>query len=337
MFNSIAMRRLIVVFFALVFLGSSGIVIWYVSYLRTPSPGEGEAIVQIARGMGVRQIGALLAQKGLIQNDSRYLAYVYFAELTTRLRAGEYRIARGLTPPQVLQLLVDGTTLRHQVTIPEGLSVVQVAQLFARDGWIDPDRFLALSTNKEFILSLGLQLESLEGYLFPETYTLVRNEVSEKRVLEMMVQRFLQVWSGLQVPNEGVHGLNRHQVVILASVVEKETGASEERPLIARVFLNRLEKKMRLQSDPTVIYGIKNFNGNITRADLRAQTPYNTYVIAGLPAGPICNPGRAALEAILIPAESQVLYFVSRNDGTHIFSTNLRDHNRAVRKYQLKN
>jgi len=330
------MRRLFLVLLVLVFLGFSGLGIWYVSYLRTPSTGEGEEIVRIARGMGVRQIGALLAQKGLIQNDIRYLAYVYLGDLTTRLRAGEYSIARGLTPPEVIRLLVEGATLRHQVTIPEGLSAVQVAELFARDGWIDPDRFLALTRKREFIHSLGLEVESLEGYLFPETYTMVRNEVSEQRVLEMMVQRFFQVWSALQVPERGVHGLSRHQVVILASIVEKETGAASERPLIARVFLNRLEKKMRLQSDPTVIYGIKDFNGNITRADLRTKTPYNTYVIAGLPAGPICNPGRAALGAIIIPAASEALYFVSRNDGTHIFSTNLRDHNRAVWKFQRK-
>ncbi|MBM9615784.1 endolytic transglycosylase MltG [Desulfobulbus rhabdoformis] len=330
------MRRLFLVLLVLVFLGFSGLGIWYVSYLRTPSTGEGEEIVRIARGMGVRQIGALLAQKGLIQNDIRYLAYVYLGDLTTRLRAGEYSIARGLTPPEVIRLLVEGATLRHQVTIPEGLSAVQVAELFARDGWIDPDRFLALTRKREFIHSLGLEVESLEGYLFPETYTMVRNEVSEQRVLEMMVQRFFQVWSALHVPEKGVHGLSRHQVVILASIVEKETGAASERPLIARVFLNRLEKKMRLQSDPTVIYGIKDFNGNITRADLRTKTPYNTYVIAGLPAGPICNPGRAALEAIIIPAASEALYFVSRNDGTHIFSTNLRDHNRAVWKFQRK-
>jgi UPF0755 protein len=137
----------------------------------------------------------------------------------------------------------------------------------------------------------------------------------------------------LNVP-EKVHGLNHHQMLILASIVEKETGAVQERPLIARVFLNRLERKMRLQSDPTVIYGLADFNGNITRADLQRSTPYNTYVIPALPAGPICNPGHGALEAVVHPVESNALYFVSKNDGTHVFSTHLNEHNRAVQQYQ---
>jgi UPF0755 protein len=326
------MRRLLIALSLAVLVSLAGIGLWYRSYLVTPAPGQGEVVVDIPKGSGVRGIGALLAARGVLDNDIRYLAMVYFSGLRTKLKAGEYSIPRGLTPPQVLELLASGRTLRHRVTIPEGLTAAQIAAVFEQDGWIKQTRFLALVKDAVFLRQLGIEGGSLEGYLFPETYTLVRNEADEATVIRMMVARFQQVWQALEVP-ESLE-LNRHQLLTLASVVEKETGVEAERPLIARVFYNRLAKKMRLQSDPTVIYGIADFNGNLTKADLKRETPYNTYVIPGLPPGPICNPGRAALEAVLHPVESDALYFVSKNDGTHVFSSNLADHNRAVQRYQ---
>lgn len=315
----------------LVALGGTGL--WYWSYLTTVSPGSGEVVVVLAKGIGVRGIGAVLAGNGLLADDLRYLALVSLSGAKARLKAGEYSIPRGLTPPEVLRLLINGTTLRHHLTVVEGATAEQVATLFARDGWVRQDAFLQLARDPGYIRQLGLEdVPSLEGYLFPETYTLIRQETDAAAVTRMMVDRFLHVWNEIKTPE--LHGLSRHQLVTLASVVEKETGAAAERPLIARVFLNRLAQKMRLQSDPTVIYGIPAFNGNLTRADLRRATPYNTYLIPALPPGPICNPGRAALEAVLHPAVSDALYFVARNDGTHIFSTNLTDHNRAVETYQ---
>jgi UPF0755 protein len=325
------MHRLLLFLLPILLLLGSG-VLWYKSYLTTGSPGSGEIIVVIPKGIGVRGIGALLAANGILENDIRYLCLVHFSGLKTRLQAGEYSIPLGLTPPEVLQLLATGNTLRHHVTIPEGVTAEQIAALFAKDGWVKRDRFLALVQDVEFINKLGIEAMSLEGYLFPETYTLVRNATDESSVIRMMVDRFQQVWKDLNV--EEANGLNRHQLLTLASVVEKETGAAAERPLIARVFFNRLAKKMRLQSDPTVIYGIRDFNGNLTKADLKRETLYNTYAIPALPPGPICSPGRAALEAVLHPADTEALYFVSKNDGTHIFSTNLADHNRAVQTYQ---
>ena len=310
--------------------GSAGL--WYSSYLTTKSPGSGEVVVLIPKGAGVRGIGALLAANGLLEDDIRYLGFVYFSGLRTKLKAGEYSIPRGLTPPAVLELLAKGSTLRHHVTIPEGMTAEQIAALFEKDGWINRERFLTLVAVGNYLRQFGLDVTNLEGYLFPETYTLVRHEANEESVIRMMVDRFRQVWKELEVPDN--IQLNQHQLLTLASVVEKETGVASERPLIARVFYNRLAKKMRLQSDPTVIYGIRDFNGNITRADLKRETPYNTYVIPALPPGPICNPGRASLEAVLRPVDSDALYFVSKNDGTHVFSSNLADHNRAVQIYQ---
>jgi len=181
---------------------------------------------------------------------------------------------------------------------------------------------------------LGLGAETLEGYLFPDTYFFPK-DVTVEKIISTMVLRFWSIFSPAWKERAKHYGLTVHQVVTLASIIEKETGAAFERPLISSVFHNRLRKKMRLESDPTVIYGIKNFDGNLTRKHLKTRTPYNTYAIRGLPVGPIANPGRASLEAALFPEKTSFIYFVSKKDTTHHFSTNLKEHNRAVRKYQL--
>lgn len=326
------MRRLLVALLVVVLAVAGGTGLWFWSYLSFAPAGRDEVVVVIPRGTGVRGIGTILAAKGVLDNDIRYLALVRFAGLTARLKAGEYSIPAGLTPPEVLQLLATGATLRHQVTVPEGLRLEQVAEIFVRDGWVERDQFLTLARNPGFIAGLGIAATNLEGYLFPETYTLIRQETDAAQVLRLMVAQFEREWLTIR-PVEPA-SMTRHELVTMASIVEKETCVAEERPLIARVFLNRLARRMRLQSDPTVIYAIPDFTGNLTRADLRKATPYNTYVIPAMPPGPICSPGRAALEAVIRPVDSNALYFVSKNDGTHVFSTNLADHNRAVRTYQ---
>ncbi len=303
-------------------------------YATTPSPGNGSVLVQIPRGAGVRDIGAVLAEQRLLENDVRYLILVRLTGTGTRLQAGEFELQYGWTPLQVLRFLEQGKTYTRQLTIPEGLTLTDIAVLFAEHGWGSKEKLTDLAREKSFCLALGVEQASLEGYLFPDTYYLTRGEMRERDLLAMMVRRFHEVWSQLQVPEQ--FAFSQHEIVTLASMVEKETGTAAERPLISRVFINRLERGMRLQSDPTVIYGLKTFNGNLTRSDLRTPSPYNTYVVQGIPAGPICNPGRDALEAILLPAETDALYFVSRNDGRHHFSTTLKEHNRAVRKYQKK-
>ena len=306
--------------------------LWYALYITTPAPGTGTVTVVIPRGAGVRRIGALLAEHKLIGNDIRFLILARLTHAGTRLQAGEFSIPRGLRPAEVLALLARGKAVQHPVTIPEGLTMEEVAQVFADKRWVNKTEFLALCREPAFIHHLGIQQNQLEGYLFPDTYALVRDKSDAKSIITQMVHRFLRVWK--EIAPEKKSSLNRHRIVTLASIVEKETANPTERPLIARVFLNRLNRSMRLQSDPTVIYGLPDFNGNLTRKDLRRATPYNTYVINGLPPGPICNPGRAAMEAVLHPADSTALYFVSKNNGSHYFSTTLREHNRAVRRYQ---
>ncbi len=181
----------------------------------------------------------------------------------------------------------------------------------------------------------GINADTFEGYLFPDTYHFP-GDVQAEKIIQAMVKRFHAVFTPEWRTRAETLGFTVHQAVILASIVEKETGDPSERPVISSVFHNRLKRNMRLESDPTVIYGIKNFNGNITRKDLKRKTPYNTYRIKGLPAGPISNPGKESIRAVLYPANTRFLYFVSKKNGTHAFSTNLADHNRAVRQYQLR-
>lgn len=305
---------------------------WIGVYIYSPSVVSTDTVVYIPKGAGVRNIMALLSEKSLVKDDIRFLILTRISGTAMRLRAGEYRIPPHQKPLQILRILERGEVVRHSVTLPEGVTIKQIASILEKEHWIDPGRFIELTRSRKFIQTLGLDLDNLEGYLFPDTYSLVRGEVTEESLIAMMVSRFLQVWK--DVTANLATDIVRHQIVVLASIVEKETAAEEERPLIARVFLNRLEKKMRLQSDPTVIYGIDDFSGNLTRDDLNRETPYNTYFITGLPPGPICNPGKESIVAVLNPADAPYFYFVSKNDGTHHFSTTLKEHNRAVRKYQ---
>jgi len=210
-----------------------------------------------------------------------------------------------------------------------------MADLIARESIAPAEKFLALAADPGLAQRLGVTATGLEGYCFPDTYAFIKNTPPET-VLRTMVSRFHRVFAAERAAagDPSRLGLTDHEVVILASIVEKETARPDERPLIAGTFLNRLHRGIPLASDPTVIYGIPHFNGNLTRSDLESPTPYNTYVRAGLPSGPIANPGRAALRAALDPAPVDYLYFVSRNDGSHQFSRTLEEHNRAVREFQ---
>ena len=331
------MRRFCFLSFLTLFIAGLSACGWLAWYVFSPVAGSGEVLVDIPKGAGVRDIKTLLAKKGIIRDDLRFLVLMRLLREIERqypptLRAGEFLVPLGLTPLQVIRFLQQAKPVQHWVTIPEGLTMRQIAAIFAKDGWADAAVFLRLCQDHDFIRSLGIKADSLEGYLFPETYSVVRGDTNERGLISRMTRRFFTVWNSLAQPAN--LRLNQHELLTLASIIEKETGSAGERELIAGVFYNRLRRGMRLQSDPTVIYGIPDFNGNLTRADLRAATPYNTYTINGLPPGPICNPGQAALEAALRPAEVPYLYFVSKNDGSHQFSRTLKEHNRAVRRYQ---
>jgi len=236
-------------------------------------------------------------------------------------------------------MLTSGKSLARSITIAEGLNIFDIAAEFEKEKICTQKEFLEIVEDKDFIKSLlGEELPSLEGYLFPETYKYTKYE-GPKVIISSMVKRFLIVWNEQLAGEIGKLNWSRNQVVTLASIVEKETGAAFERPLISSVFHNRITKKMRLQTDPTVLYGMalrdRKMPINITRADLHTPTPYNTYTIDSLPPAPIANPGKEALLAVLNPATSNFLFFVSQNNGTHVFSETLQQHNKAVQQYQL--
>ena len=312
-----------------------GIYFWFWSYADAVGPlaaGQ-KAEVIIPPGSSLDRIQELLDEKKIIIPDSRFGLLARKTGVDQRLRAGEYLFCGPVTPRQVLKKLADGEVILHPVTIPEGVNIYQIADILATNSRFDRQRFLDLVTDQEFIKKTGLAGKSLEGWLFPDTYHFIRSQ-DEEDVIKMMTDRFRKIYDELLAGLAEPPAMTEKQVVTLASIVEKETGVAAERPLIAAVFLNRLQKGMYLQADPTVIYGLKKFNGNLTKKDLRDPTPYNTYRRKGLPAGPICNPGRESLAAVLHPADANYLYFVSRNDGSHYFSKTLTEHNRAVYRFQ---
>lgn len=291
-------------------------------------------VVQLPRGSGLRQVARLLSRAGVVDHPRLFVLAARLSGRGTGLKAGEYRLSAAMSYGAILEHLHRGRVLLHPVVIPEGFTLEQIAQRLAARGLVDKQRFLALARDPDFARGLGIEAPSLEGYLFPATYRLPRG-LSEQTILTRMVRRFLKEWRRLE-PLARRQGLSRHQVVTLASIIEREARLPSERRLISAVYHNRLKKNMPLQADPTVIYGLDAFDGNLTRRDLASDTPYNTYLHRGLPPGPICSPGAASLEAALDPAPVGYLYFVARGDGSHHFSATYRQHARAVRRYQRR-
>ncbi|MDA8164038.1 MAG: endolytic transglycosylase MltG [Desulfobacteraceae bacterium] len=321
---------------------------WLRSYAERPSRRAATAgTVVIPAGTGLKGIRAILVREGVIDDDIRFFLLARLLQVAGRLKAGEYRFPDGATPVMVLRQLEAGRIVRWPVTIPEGATLTEIAEILAKGKWVEKEQFLALVRDPQFARKLGIQASTLEGYLFPDTYYLSRGQGPEE-IVRMMVAQLRTVVAELcpgfspASPNTAPLActagsplpMSLHELLTLASIVEKETGRADERPLVACVFENRLRKDMMLQADPTVIYGIPEFNGDLTREDLQTATPYNTYMVKGLPPTPIASPGRAALQAVLCPASKPYLFFVSRNDGTHQFSTTLEEHNRAVQIYQ---
>lgn len=305
-------------------------------YGETPGPlTEATTMVYIPPRSSFHTIERILGETGVVAPDVRFRWLAMARGEAQRLRAGEYRFRAGQTPGQVLDDLVAGKVVRRKVTIPEGANIAQVAGIVAAEQLVDAQRFVKLAKSWQTAEQFGLEADTLEGYLFPDTYYFARGQ-EPTELVKAMVGRAQQVLAGLLEGAPADLQLTPHQVLTLASIVEKETALPAERPLIASVFRNRLNRGMLLQADPTVIYGIAQFDGNLTKADLKTATPYNTYVNKGLPPGPIANPGREAIAAVLNPAPEPYLYFVSRNDGSHHFSKTLAEHNQAVRKYQKR-
>jgi UPF0755 protein len=288
-------------------------------------------------GSSAEAIGRKLQALGLIRHPLVFGLLVRARGLGGELKAGEYALEGPLSLEQILAKLARGDVVRKEVTVPEGRTLEETALLAGAAGLDVPD-FLAAARDTDLIGDLDPEASDLEGYLFPDTYEIPLTTDPARGLVERMVGRFRQVMAPHLARIEE-KDMTVREVVILASLVELETADPAERPRIAAVFLNRLERGMLLQTDPTVIYALKQegeWNGNIRRRHLEMDSPYNTYRFAGLPPGPIGSPGRESLLAVLDPAETKELYFVSRNDGTHQFSETLREHNRAVDRYQRR-
>ncbi len=325
---------------AVLILGLLGVRVWWRAETERPllgPPGE----IAVPAGASTQAIAGQLFATGLIPRPWTFTLLVRLRGDGARIKAGRYRFDGPYSLLDIEQKLVQGEVERREITFTEGKNVFEMAEIAGRAG-LDNAAFLAAARNPSAIVDLDPGAMTLEGYLFPETYD-IRNNASVEALVAEMVSHARDVFDRLGVGAAGrsIAGvsLNLRQIVTLASIVELETAAPAERPRIAGVFLNRLRLGMKLQTDPTVIYALKlegRYHGNIRKVDLGSESPYNTYRFGGLPPGPIGSPGLAALLAVLKPAATKDLYFVSRNDGTHVFSTTLRDHERAVDEFQRR-
>ena len=334
------MRRLLGWFFVLVLLAVLAVGAWIFVTLERPFRGYDapEQFVEIPAGAGSGSMGRRLAEAGVVRSATAFRAAVWLRGSSRRLQAGEYRFDQPMTTAQVVDKIARGDVYVRAITFREGLTNREMAALFESGSFGAAADFLTAARNVKLVTDFDPAARDLEGYLFPDTYTLQR-KTTAAQLVERMVSRFRKTLTPEMREEAGARGLSVRQLVTLASLVEKETGKAEERPIVAGVYTNRLRIRMPLQCDPTVIYAMMlagRYEGNIRREDLQMDSPYNTYRYPGLPPGPIAAPGEASLRAAAAPADVPYLYFVSRNDGSHVFATTLDEHNRNVVTFQLR-
>jgi UPF0755 protein len=334
-------KLLVVIVVVVVLLVGAGAVSLFV-YERVSRPYRGyagaEQFVEIPQGAGSRGIGERLVASGVVRDLPTFRIALWMAGEGRRLKAGEYRFDREMTPFEVIDKIARGDVYVLNITFPEGLTIAEMAKIFESHGIGSAASFVSAAGNAAPVRELDPAATDLEGYLFPETYAVSRH-TGAAMLVGQMVARFQHVFTPDLRQAAAARNLSIRQAVTLASLVEKETSRAEERPLVAAVYMNRLRLNIALQCDPTVIYALLKagrYDGNIHRADLEIDSPYNTYRRPGLPPGPIASPGRRSLDAAVHPADSDFLYFVSRNDGSHEFARTLEEHNRNVHKFQIQ-
>jgi UPF0755 protein len=328
-------RNLTLIIFTLIGLPLLCVGLWLHSFVTTPVTPSQPQTIEIKQGSSFARIALQLQAAGVVSDVRRFTLLARWRKATAQVHAGEYLFETSAVPDQVLARLVAGDIRKFQVTIPEGFNLQEIAVRLGKTGVGSVQEFLSLCRDEAFIKTLGVDATSLEGYLFPETYTYTSSTKPRQLLSTMVGQLDSQITQEL-LESAAALKLDRHQLITLASIVQKEAGNLMEMPLISSVFHNRLRLGIPLQADPTVIYGVADFDGNLTRKHLKTPTPYNTYRMRGLPPGPIASPGGFALHATANPAEGKDLYFVARGDGTHEFNATLKEHNRAVRRYQLR-
>jgi UPF0755 protein len=336
------MRKLLLAFFGIVLLlVIAGAVVASEMRRRVQEPFKGyiesEKFVEIPQGAGSADIRRRLVDAGIVSDDVTLRVALWWSGRSRALQAGEYRFDQPMTALAVIDKIASGDVYTQWLTFPEGLTIAEMAKVFESRGFGPARNFVKAASDASLVKDLDAKAGDLEGYLFPETYPLPRR-ADASRVVGMMVDRFKSTYDESLRARAEAQKMTTRQVVTLASLIEKETARAEERPLVAAVYRNRLKIGMGMQADPTVVYALMKagkYDGNIRREDLSFNSPYNTYRYPGLPPGPIASPGRASLEAALAPADVPYLYFVSRNDGSHVFATTLTEHNANVYKYQV--
>jgi UPF0755 protein len=301
--------------------------------LVPPSHTSTETVVEVPEGASLKTVAQQLADAGVITHPTYFVLLGRALGAERTIQAGDYAMRPTMRPMEVLNRLTSGMVVQTGVTIPEGLTIREIAAQLEMEGIMEAQAFLSAAADPAIRAEAAIEAPSLEGYLYPSTYYVTRR-TTPAELVRRMVRQFQESTRDLDWSRAAGRKLSRHQIVTMASIIEKETSRDDERPLVAAVFSNRLARRIPLQSDPTVIYALPGFSGNLHHRDLNVKSPYNTYRVTGLPPGPIANPGQASLEAALHPAEANYLYFVSKNDGSHYFSSTLAEHQKAVARYQ---
>lgn len=296
-----------------------------------------KVLVEIPPGYSMKEICRDLEAKGLVKHGWALCLIARLKKADNKINAGEYELSPAMPPRDILSKLVAADIYKRSITVKEGASIRDIGQLLQNAGIITKNEFDQAVIDHGLLEIAGIQAASFEGYLFPETYYFSRPTTARTIIFAMLEQGENEKhWPKFFTEQTEKLGMTRHEILTLASIIEKESGKVSEQPMISAVFHNRIKVGMRLQSDPTVIYGILNFDGNLTKDDLQTPSPYNTYVNYGLPPGPICNPGFSAIKAALFPENAPHLYFVADGNGGHVFSKTLEEHNEAVNRFQRK-
>ena len=329
------------VYFIPFLIGVLIVLLWFrASFLTPVTPGDTTPVLyEVVKGANIKSISKELEQKGILKHwySVYYLSKSKMKDSgELKILAGEYELSAGLRPAQILEVLVSGKVVTHEVTFPEGTTLQELPLILAKSGLVSAQEVKAALTDRNLLADLGVPAVTLEGFVFPETYSFSRPVTAQDMVKRMVAEWKSQLDSKIPGWRERASelGFSTIQMMTLASIIEKETGDKNERAIISSVFHNRMRIGMPLQSDPTVIYGKKDFTGNLTKEDLKTPTPYNTYINTGLPPTPICNPGIESIKAALFPQDTDFLYFVARGNGTHQFSAMYKDHVAAVNQFQ---
>jgi len=309
--------------------------VFFMNFASQPVGQSSETIlIDIPRGTGFTEIIDILNNAGLVENKPFFYALAIMRGAARQIKAGEYELSDAMPPIDIINKLVMGDTKSYKVTIPEDFTIKEIAARLAADKLVSEETFLKLAFDQNFVKTLNIPGKTMEGFLYPETYRLDRS-MGPKEIIRIMNQEFWERFTPDMRQRAAAMGMTITEVVTLASLIGKETGFKDEKPMVSAVFHNRLKKGMKLQSDPTAVYNLDDFDGKIRRSHLLKNTPHNTYRNYGLPPGPIANPDINSLTAALYPAKVNYLYFVANNNGSHQFSYTLIDHHQAVSKYQI--